>query len=158
MKGTALMFRTGLLAVGVVAVTSVAWGCDKEKSASACAKSDKAVNVSTATPTAAPAAAATPGAAEAGMRAFIDPETGTIGVPSPLPALTPEESKYIESQIQQEPVETIYPDGSAKVELNGHGQEYFIMQLDANGKPVARCVEDPKAALEKTPTAQPKDR
>jgi hypothetical protein len=149
MKGTALLFRVGLLTTGVLALTPAAWGCDKEKS----------VNVSTTAPAALPATAATAGAADAGMRAFIDPETGTLGVPSPLPALTSEESKYIDGQIQQDPVETVFPDGSARLELNGHGQEYFIMQLDENGKPVARCVQDPKTALEKAPApTQPKDR
>jgi hypothetical protein len=110
----------------------------------------------------APAAAATTSASQVdpatdtsdlapGMRIFIDPETGQIGVPSVLPALTPEE--LAEIQPLQPPVETVMPDGSVMLELNGNCQDYFTIQMDPNGQPVTRCVQDPKTVLETTPAA-----
>ncbi len=92
------------------------------------------------------------------MRAYLDPETGVIGSPGPLPPLTPEEAKLLQPTVQEEPVQTILPDGSVMLDLKGRGQEFYILQLDANGKPVARCVEDPKTALQSPPAAQPGDR
>lgn len=86
-----------------------------------------------------------------GMRAYIDPETGQIGVPSVLPALTPEETA--ELQALQPPVETVLPDGSVMLELNGNCQDYFMIELDANGQKVTRCIQDPKAVTQTLPPA-----
>ena len=86
-----------------------------------------------------------------GMRAYIDPETGQIGVPSVLPALTPEENA--ELQALQPPVETVLPDGSVMLELNGNCQDYFMIELDANGQKVTRCVQDSKAVVQTPPPA-----
>jgi hypothetical protein len=103
--------------------------------------------------TAAPVA--TPVPAEAGMRVYLDPESGTIGGVPPAGV----EEVAVQPGLEEQPVETVLPDGSVMLDLKGHGQEYFIMQLDANGNRVTRCVqEDPKAALKTVPTPKPEDR
>ena len=48
---------------------------------------------------------------------------------------------------------TVLPDGSEMLELNGTIEDYTIIQLDANGQKVVRCVEDPKAAAQPLPPA-----
>ena len=82
------------------------------------------------------------------MRAFIDPETGLITSTPPPGAIVPEEAR-------PEPVleQVTLPDGSVMMDLKGTLQDYMVLQLDANGKKVVRCVEDPKAALQQTPPA-----
>jgi len=84
-------------------------------------------------------------AAESGLRAYIDPETGTIGGMPPA----------AETPAQADPVfeEVVLPDGSVMVDLKGTGQEFFILQLDANGNRAVRCVQDPKAATSASPVA-----
>ena len=167
MKRTALLLPSGFLAAGIFVVASLAWACDKPPTAtgSSCASSS-ATAVAAATPAPAVPAAATPAPtgtapnapAQPGMRAYIDPETGVVGSPGPLPPLTAEEAKLLQPEVQEEPVETVLPDGSVVLDLKGRGQEYFIMQLDANGKPVVRCVEDPKAALQPMASSKPEER
>jgi len=163
MSGSALLSCIGLLAAGALGCTSVAWACDKEPEAtnSTCSPSKVAVAApETPAPSTPGVASTAPNAvpSDAGMRAFIDPETGTIGGPGALPPLTEEEAKLLLPEIQEEPVETVLPDGSVMVDLKGHGQEYFILQLDANGQRVVRCLQDPKTALQTVPTSQPQDR
>jgi hypothetical protein len=85
------------------------------------------------------------------MRAYIDPETGKIGGPPVLPALALEEDAQI--QAVQPPVETVLPDGSVMLELNGNCVDYLIIDLDANNQKTLRCVQDPKAALQTPPPA-----
>jgi len=82
--------------------------------------------------------------ADAGMRASIDPETGMIGGMPPA-AETPAQ--------QADPVfePVVLPDGSVMVDLKGTGQEYFILELDANGNQVVRCIQDPKTATSAAP-------
>ena len=167
MRGIAILFRIGLLAAGVLGMTSIAWGCDERPTASGstCSASKVAATApATPAPTVPQAATSTSttttGAAPAaaGMRAYIDPETGVLGGPGALPPLTEEEMKLLEPEVQEEPVETVLPDGSVILDLKGHGQEYFILQLDANAQRVVRCVEDPKTALQSVPKTQPEDR
>jgi hypothetical protein len=173
MRETATLIGIGLLAAGVLGSTSVALACDKSSrvTESTCSAVNVVVAVPAASTTAASAtaatAAATPGAAapgtpatraEAGMRAYIDPETGTIGGPGPLPPPSDEAVKALESAVQQEPVETVLPDGSVMLDLKGRGQEYFILQLDADGRRVARCVEDPNSALQTPPPVKREER
>jgi hypothetical protein len=68
-------------------------------------------------------------ASDGGMRAYIDPETGTIGSMPPsgdLPGSTQSEPEPTFEQV-------VLPDGSVMVDLKGAGQEYYILELDANG-------------------------
>jgi hypothetical protein len=102
-----------------------------------------------ATPQPAPAADKAT-ALQPGMRAFIEPETGKLGQPAVVPALTPEEEA---AKPANEPVLVHMPDGSDMLELNGAIQDYMVIKLDANGNKVVNCVEDPKAALQTPPPA-----
>ena len=36
-----------------------------------------------------------------------------------------------------------HPDGSVSVDLRGRFQEFAVVRIGADGKPVLRCVEDP---------------
>jgi hypothetical protein len=96
--------------------------------------------------------AAAPG--QAGMRAFIDPETGTLGGP-----VTDAGSNVI-IDTGEGLVEERLPNGAVKIDLQGQFQEYAVMQLDANGHPVMRCVPNPKLALKNgvAPAAAPVER
>lgn len=85
-----------------------------------------------------------------GLRAFIDPETGTLGPPVEMPALAPADGV---TPPAAQAVLTVLPDGSEMLELNGTIEDYTIIQLDANGRQVVRCVEDPKAAAQTLPPA-----
>jgi hypothetical protein len=184
MRETAILIRAGLLAAGILSGTSTVVACDghektNQSSCSAAAKtaieapcaapraieapcaSQRAIEAPEAPSMAADdnsatgaAAPSTPAPAEAGMRAYIDPETGTLGGPGPLPPPSPEAVKALEPGTLEEPVETVMPDGSVMLDLKGRGQEYFILQLDENGQRQVRCVDDPTTALQTPPTAK----
>jgi hypothetical protein len=96
-------------------------------------------------PQAAATVPGTPAAAGAGMRAYIDPETGQLGTAPALPAPTEEEKALLEPT--QPPREVVLPDGSVMLELNGACQEFTVMQLDADGQRSVQCVQDPQTAL-----------
>lgn len=119
-------------------------------------------HASTVTPQPQAAAAAVPApqptttAMDAGMRAYIDPDTGLLTSirPEGLPA-------EVEADKQPEPelFEVRLPDGSYMMDLKGTHQEYVTIQLDPNGNKVVQCVQDPKAALPApAPAPQREDR
>jgi len=89
-------------------------------------------------------------AGQAGMRIFRDPVTGEIG-PPPADAGAHIESAVIpadDAGLRQ----VRLPDGSYMVDLQGRYEESMVMQIDANGNRVVRCVDDPKKALQQKPT------
>jgi len=111
------------------------------KAKSSCAPAAEAACAPSAT--AAPTAAL-PAPAEAGMRAYLDPETGVIGgLPATLEPAGTEGVQAIEPVLREE----VLPDGSVMMDLQGTMQEYFLIQLDADGNRVVRCVQDPAKAL-----------
>jgi hypothetical protein len=94
------------------------------------------------------------------MRAFIDPETGQLGHGTVLPEITPAEDAVLNER-SSEPVVTVFPDGSAMVELNGTCQDFLVIELDANGNKTVGCKQDPNHKhVATTPAAapQPQDR
>lgn len=95
---------------------------------------------------------ATPSApAQAGMRAVIDPETGTISGNVPLPELSEADKAALEPQATPEKI--LLPDGSIMIDLKGTMQEYYVMQIDPKtGKRSEACVTDPNH-LPPTPAA-----
>ena len=96
---------------------------------------------------AAPAKTEAAAPATAGMRIYRDPETGELtSTPSAADAAAAAKDAELGDATMSEPVQTVLPDGSVMLELNGHGQEYFMMQKDKDGNLVTRCVQDPKAA------------
>jgi len=106
-----------------------------------------------------PDAASTVGATSqgAGMRAVIDPETGTISGNVPLPSLTDAEKAALEPATPPVLQQEFLPDGSVMVDLQGTMQEYYVMQIDpTTGKRTVSCVSDPKTVTQHT--AQPEDR
>jgi hypothetical protein len=94
--------------------------------------------------------AATPTVAgEAGMRIFRDPVTGEIG-PPPADAGAQMESAVVPID-DAGLLQVRLPDGSYMVDLQGRFQESMVMQIDANGNRVVRCVDDPKKAFQQKP-------
>ena len=98
-----------------------------------------------------------PAPGQAGMRAYIDPETGTIGGPVTDAGL---DGSNVIIDSGEGLVEERLPNGAVKIDLQGQFQEYAVMQLDANGHPVMRCVPNPKLALKNgvAPAAAPVER
>jgi hypothetical protein len=94
---------------------------------------------------------------EAGMRAVIDPETGTISGNVPLPSLTDAEKAALQPASPPVLHQEFLPDGSVMIDLQGTMQEYYVMQIDpTTGKRTVSCVSDPNTVTQ--PTAQPEDR
>lgn len=88
--------------------------------------------------------------AEAGMRVYLDPETGTIGSMPPAEAMPAAPGPEPKLEL------VTFPDGSAMVDLKGTGQEYFILQLDAAGNRTVLCTQDPKNVTAPVAPAAPK--
>ncbi len=98
------------------------------------------ITVAQARPTARHATHA-PARAEAGMRAYIDPETGALGAPVADDGL----NQIIDTG--EGLVEQRLPNGAVIIDLKGQFQEYAVVQLDAKGHPVVRCVPNPRVNL-----------
>ena len=164
--------RTLVLLVMPLALAGIAWGAVSRPAGQArpaAAHASVAPASVTQAPVAvvspAPAAAAAPAtrttspssraenatvAGQAGMRIFRDPVTGEIG-PPPADAGAHMESAVIptdDAGLRQ----VRLPDGSYMVDLQGRYEESMVMQIDANGNRVVRCVDDPKKALQQKPT------
>ena len=76
---------------------------------------------------------------QAGMRAYLDPETGTLGAPAPGQMIPPNSATTDAPTLH----EVTLPDGSVMVDLQGTLQDYMILQLDKQGHRVMRCVPNP---------------
>jgi len=90
--------------------------------------------------------------AEAGMRAFIDPETGRIGM---MPAIVPDDGSMILNDSDEGLSVQVMPNGSKLVDLQGRFQEYAVVQIGRDGKPLFRCVHDPKLIEREAPAPTP---
>lgn len=106
-----------------------------------------------------PPATAVPPAA-AGMVVAIDPETGEITMPTPeqMQTLTRQETTGLlrtTAGLQQ----VRLPDGTVMLDLQGRFLEFAVVQLDAQGRPHFRCLDDPaalrRALLERAPAPAP---
>jgi hypothetical protein len=88
------------------------------------------------------------------MRAFLDPETGTIGGP-PSGAVAAE----MAAQAVEETAQVVKLPNGGEMLVNG-SVDYVIAQIDAKGHRVLRCVSDPKQAKAGgiAPAAKPEER
>ena len=89
----------------------------------------------------APAVHRLPGTA--GMRAYIDPETGTFGAPSPEVLRAERANRDLQAVEETAQVVTL-PNGVDL--LIGGPPDYVVAQRDPNGKLVIRTVTDPRQA------------
>ena len=112
-------------------------------------------HVPTASKPTAPAVQRLPGTA--GMRAYIDPETGTFGAPSPE-VLRAEAANRDLGAAEETAQVVVLPNGVEM--LVGGPPDYVVAQRDANGKLVIRTVTDPKQARASgaVPATQPVER
>jgi hypothetical protein len=156
MKGTAVHLRAWLLSVGVLAVASVALGSESQPAAPAGCPAAGTLAKATVTPGQTAVVAETPSAApaEAGMRAFIDPETGTISS-QPVGA---EKVEVQNPEVQKERVVKVLANGTVVVDVAGLFEEYSIIQLDPNGRRVASCVQRDAVSKTLKSTPEPEDR
>ena len=98
-----------------------------------------------------------PLAGTAGMRIFKDPQNGETGPP------TLENAAIINSE-SADPIDVRnipqvrLPNGGWELLIDGRIEDAAVMQIDANGNRVMRCVNDPKAALQQAPAPQREDR
>ena len=160
------LVAAGALTLGAAA----AWACEnkstKTASASSCgvksttvatAKAPATVTSRKATPvraTKAPAATAAKKAAPAvaGMRVQRDPETGELTVAPGLKVIGADGlplSEGIPTDLPQTPLAR----GGYTIDLQGFGQEYSTLQLDAHGHRHFKCTTHPRATLKSAAVA-----
>jgi len=82
--------------------------------------------------------------AEAGMRIYMDPETGTIG-PRPAGMAVADGINPL-NDTDAGLVQVRLPDGSYMIDLQGRFEEYYVVQMTPEGKRLVKCVQDPKQA------------
>jgi len=84
--------------------------------------------------------------AQAGLVIAWDPETHTFTMPMnrSLPLSAAERNAISRSLAGLVPVR--HADGSVSVDLQGRFQEFAVVHLAADGKPVVRCLDDSAAA------------
>ena len=156
--------RPLLLLVGALVVTAgLIWSGGHRSRVEAKAPAETAAVVAAPAPVAPQAATPPPVAhtaqsqvkAAAGMRIFLDPETGEIGPPTAAATgLETEANSEDMTGLQQVQL----PDGSYMVDLQGRFEESMVIQLDANGHRVVSCTRDVKKTLAHPPTPQREDR
>ena len=92
-------------------------------------------------------------AGTAALRAYLDPETGTITTIRPIGF----------EQVQIDPlndsdeglVQQVLPNGSVMIDLQGRYQEYMVVRLDANGRRVFQCEKNPAVLKQLLSTPAP---
>jgi hypothetical protein len=155
--------------LGTLALAASAWACDANKSAkaTACAPGAKSTVtassgaparkavVKQATPTARKAVPATAAKksnpTDAGMRAYLDPETGTIGSLPLSGAIQPD---GLPGDLEVVLTEMPLPNGRGwYIDTQGTMEEYSVLQLDAQGNRHMSCTKNPRAALKRAPVA-----
>ena len=157
MKWTAISLIP-LLGVTTALHGSMAAACDKSQ-ASACSKTQKVAatpsnaTVPVASTTQQTAAATQPTTApmDAGMRAYIDPETGQLTSVPPPGTVEP-------TRTEPELLQVRLPDGSFMLDQKNAPEDYLILKLDANGNKVVECSQDPTKALQTPPAPKREDR
>jgi len=79
----------------------------------------------------------------------VDPETGRLGPPTPeqRAALGAAEQNAL-SRSSGGLVEEHHPDGSVSIDLQGRFQEFAVVHMGSDGKPVVECLDD-SAAIER---------
>ena len=150
---------------------SAAWAGDANKSAKATACAPKA----TTAVTAAKAAPATPARiaattkksvpatarkiapatatrkstpTEAGMRAYLDPETGTFTSLPEGAAIGPD---GLPGDVAVVLVEQPLPGRGFTIDLQGSLEDYSVLHIDAQGRRHMNCTKDPRTALKRVP-------
>lgn len=156
MKTTATPLRSLLLSLGaLVAIAAVAWSVHARPQAAKHASGEQLASQTATTQAPAPVAAAqvfepmpapgpavqTPG--EAGLKAYVDPETGTLTSTPPRSATPLAAAEVVRPdhlpEIQLE-------DGSYMVRLDERFEESVVMTIDASGRKVMTCTQHPGAA------------
>jgi len=86
---------------------------------------------------------AAPRPAQAGLIVAWNPETHTYGMPdaAQLSTLSAAEKNAL-SRSFEGLVQVRHPDGSVSVDLQGRFQEFAVVRVGPDGKPVYRCLDD----------------
>lgn len=101
-------------------------------------------------------AALRPAPTQAGLKAYRDPETGVLGAP---PAGFVGKGSAAMTAAEEDTSRVVKLPSGAEM-LVGGPVDYVILRLDANGRRVMRCVQDPKQAARPLPpsAAGPEER
>lgn len=143
MTGRATRHLTSLLLAGVAlaCVASLAAAAAPARPASTPSRRAASSKVTKAQP-------AKSAPAQAGMRAYVDPETGTIGSLPGAFAIAPD---GLPGDVALVLTEVPLPLGGYTIDLQGTMQEYSVLKIDARGNRSWTCTKDPRAALKATP-------
>ena len=114
-----------------------------------------AIAAKRAAPKATASSVAPVAAGTAGLKIYLDPETGQLGGPGNGAALANDIDPLNDSVDGL--VEVRMPDGSYMLDMKGRFAEYAVIQTDASGKRVFRCVRS-RAELMKPVPATTEDR
>jgi hypothetical protein len=149
---------TQATAAGAVVASAASHECCA--SDDACASNSKiavvtapaAPKVKTAKPAAKPAPDMAPGAS--GMVIAIDPESGTLGMPSAnqMQELRAQMALDETSHSMEGVTTTRMPDGAVRLNLNGTFGEYATVSIGPDGKKVFGCTSNPNALEQPAPT------
>jgi hypothetical protein len=84
---------------------------------------------------------------QSGMRVALDPETGTLGMPSP------DDQKVLDAELDEMLSRStdglrreVLPDGTVRVNLQGRFQSASVATIDAQGRLHTGCVDHAAAA------------
>lgn len=78
--------------------------------------------------------------AAAGMRAYVDPQTGAFTDPPPdTSAPEPSEEAFSRSSVRLVEVPGTTPSGGVMVDVRGRFMTSFVATVDAAGKPAVHC-------------------
>lgn len=90
--------------------------------------------------------------ATAGMRAYRDPETGTFGAPPQVSGIG-EDGVVVVKDAPVALTQVAIPGGGYYVDLQGTGEDYATMRIDAKGNRVMTCAPARIAGKKKVPAA-----
>jgi hypothetical protein len=87
-----------------------------------------------------------------GMVIAIDPESGTLGMPSATQMQQLRAQMSLDETSRTGAVETVMPDGSLRLDLNGSFADYATIQIAPNGQKIFGCTTNPHALEQPAPT------
>jgi len=87
-----------------------------------------------------------------GMVIAIDPESGTLGMPSAIQMQQLHAQMSLDETSRTGATQTVLPDGSIRLDLNGSFADYATIQIAPSGKRIFGCSTNPNALEQPAPT------
>ena len=94
---------------------------------------------------------------QAGLRAFIDPETGELreGTPEEQRALSSAAARAASAEVVESPEIVVHPDGFVVVDLKGNFMQSVVAVRNPDGSLSTRCAPAGKTPVNPKPPAAP---